>query len=198
MTQWPPKHAWLGSMVNCGVYFTEQHIYFLFLFLPVSVDFLIPALQSLWGQGDYKQEMDEMLAEQAVIQAAPPKSPVRLLRDRTIRWQLITIFLIYTCNMLSGMPAVRMQLILTNYRGCNKMSTWTIIASQNTTNVFLFSSFQITVFSYDIFLKAGIPSDKISYMIVGLGLSEITSSVLSVSNSFDLNWSSLKQSFCSL
>ncbi|KAL3059076.1 hypothetical protein OYC64_011083 [Pagothenia borchgrevinki] len=42
------------------------------------------ALQSLWGQGDYEQEMDEMLAEQAAIDAAPPKTPLQLLRDRTV------------------------------------------------------------------------------------------------------------------
>lgn len=87
-------------------------VFFLSVNYPLSVDFLIPALQSLWGQGDYKQEMDEMLAEQAIIEAAKPKNPLRLLTDGTIRWQLITMFLIYTCNMLSGMPAVRMQLIL--------------------------------------------------------------------------------------
>uniref|UniRef100_UPI0037E89F20 solute carrier family 2 member 9, like 1 n=1 Tax=Semicossyphus pulcher TaxID=241346 RepID=UPI0037E89F20 len=64
------------------------------------------ALQSLWGEGDYKQEMEEMLAEQAVIKAAPPKNPLQLLRDRTVRWQLITILIIYFCNLLSGMSAI--------------------------------------------------------------------------------------------
>uniref|UniRef100_A0A4W6D628 Solute carrier family 2 member 9, like 1 n=1 Tax=Lates calcarifer TaxID=8187 RepID=A0A4W6D628_LATCA len=67
------------------------------------------ALQSLWGTGDYKQEMDEMLIEQAAIEAAPPKNPLQLLRDRTVRWQLITMSLIYCCNQLSGMSAVRME-----------------------------------------------------------------------------------------
>uniref|UniRef100_A0A4W6D6D8 Solute carrier family 2 member 9, like 1 n=1 Tax=Lates calcarifer TaxID=8187 RepID=A0A4W6D6D8_LATCA len=64
------------------------------------------ALQSLWGTGDYKQEMDEMLIEQAAIEAAPPKNPLQLLRDRTVRWQLITMSLIYCCNQLSGMSAL--------------------------------------------------------------------------------------------
>ncbi|XP_026202731.1 solute carrier family 2 member 9, like 1 [Anabas testudineus] len=100
------------------------------------------ALQSLWGKGDYKQEMDEMLTEQVAIEAAPPKSPMQLLGDRTIRWQLITMSLIYCFNLLSGMPV-------------------------------------ISVFSYDIFLQAGIPRDNIGYIIVGLGLFEITSSMVS-------------------
>ncbi|XP_038551574.1 solute carrier family 2 member 9, like 1 [Micropterus salmoides] len=98
------------------------------------------ALQSLWGPGDYKQEMDEMLAEQAAIEAAPLKSPLQLLRDRTVRWQLITMSTIYCCNQLSGMPA-------------------------------------ISTFSFDIFLKADIPRDKIRYVTLGLGVSEIITSI---------------------
>ncbi|XP_019942139.1 solute carrier family 2 member 9, like 1 [Paralichthys olivaceus] len=64
------------------------------------------ALQTLWGPGDYKEEMDEMLTEQASIEAAPPKSLLQLLSDRTIRWQLISMSLIYSCNQLSGMSAI--------------------------------------------------------------------------------------------
>ncbi|XP_039652650.1 solute carrier family 2 member 9, like 1 isoform X1 [Perca fluviatilis] len=94
------------------------------------------ALQSLWGQGDYKQEMDEMLAEQAAIEAAPSKSPLQLLRDRTVRWQLLTMSIIYCCNQLSGITA-------------------------------------ISTFSFDIFLAAGVPRDKIRYVTLGLGISEM-------------------------
>ncbi|AWP03237.1 Solute carrier family 2 facilitated glucose transporter member 11' [Scophthalmus maximus] len=64
------------------------------------------ALQSLWGQGDYKEEMDEMLAEQSAMKAAPPKR-------------------------------------------------------------------QINIFSFDIFMEAGIPRDMIRYITLGLGVSEI-------------------------
>ncbi|KAG7229583.1 hypothetical protein INR49_012598 [Caranx melampygus] len=98
------------------------------------------ALQSLWGQGDYKQEMDEMLTEQAAIDAAPPKTPLMLLRDRTVRWQLVTMSLIYAFNQLSGMSS-------------------------------------ISTFSFDIFLKAGIPRDKIRYITLSLGVAEITTTV---------------------
>ncbi|XP_074474634.1 solute carrier family 2, facilitated glucose transporter member 9-like [Sebastes fasciatus] len=94
------------------------------------------ALQSLWGQGDYKQEMDEMLAEQVAIEAAPLRSPLQVLRDRTVRWQLLTMAVIYTCNQMSGMSA-------------------------------------ISTFSFDVFLKAGIPRDKIRYVTLGLGVCEI-------------------------
>ncbi|KAM7402557.1 hypothetical protein PAMP_017785 [Pampus punctatissimus] len=98
------------------------------------------ALQSLWGQGDFKQEMDEMLAEQAAIEAAPPKNTLQLLRDKTVRWQLITMSTIYCCNQLSGMSA-------------------------------------ISTFSFDIFRKAGIPRDQIRYVTLGLGVSEILTSL---------------------
>uniref|UniRef100_A0A3P8RPX1 Solute carrier family 2 member 9, like 1 n=1 Tax=Amphiprion percula TaxID=161767 RepID=A0A3P8RPX1_AMPPE len=60
-----------------------------YLFIEKGDDKECKKLQSLWGQGDYKQEMDEMLIEQAAIEAAPPKNPLQLLRDRTVRWQLI-------------------------------------------------------------------------------------------------------------
>ncbi|XP_034546618.1 solute carrier family 2 member 9, like 1, partial [Notolabrus celidotus] len=94
------------------------------------------ALQRLWGKGDYKMEMEEMLAEQAAINAAKPKTPLQLLKDRSVRWQLITMVTIYVCNLMSGMTAV-------------------------------------SVFSFDIFLQAGIPKDMIRYVTLGLGLTEI-------------------------
>ncbi|XP_041639803.1 solute carrier family 2 member 9, like 1 [Cheilinus undulatus] len=94
------------------------------------------ALQTLWGKGDYKQEMEEMLAEQEAIKRALPKNPLQLLRDGTVRWQLVTILIIYFCTQMSGMSA-------------------------------------INVFSFDIFLKVGIPKDMIRYVTLGLGLTEI-------------------------
>ncbi|KAM8916765.1 solute carrier family 2 member 9, like 1 [Spinachia spinachia] len=98
------------------------------------------ALQSLWGEGDYKQEMDEMLTEQAAIEAAPPKSTLQLLRDRNVRWQLLVMSVVYCCNQLSGIPA-------------------------------------INIFSFDVFQKAGIPTDKIRYVTLGLGVSQIITSI---------------------
>ncbi|KAK7916739.1 hypothetical protein WMY93_012500 [Mugilogobius chulae] len=64
------------------------------------------ALQSLWGPGDYKEEMEEMLVEQAAIEASRPKSPLQLLRSRTSSWALFTLFLICGCNQMSGMSMV--------------------------------------------------------------------------------------------
>ncbi|CAL9705021.1 unnamed protein product [Knipowitschia caucasica] len=64
------------------------------------------ALQSLWGPGDYKEEMEEMLMEKAAMEAAPPKSPLQLLSSRTVGWALFTLFLICGCNQMSGMSMV--------------------------------------------------------------------------------------------
>uniref|UniRef100_A0A3Q2NWS5 Solute carrier family 2 member 9, like 1 n=1 Tax=Fundulus heteroclitus TaxID=8078 RepID=A0A3Q2NWS5_FUNHE len=117
-----------------------------YLFLEKGDDKACKRLQRLWGKGDYKQEVEEMLIEQTALEASPPKSPLQLLKDQTVRWQLITIFIIYFCNRMSGMSA-------------------------------------ISTFSFDIFLKAGVPKDKIRYVTLGLGISEILTSI-----SCDLSW----------
>ncbi|XP_014327786.1 solute carrier family 2, facilitated glucose transporter member 9-like [Xiphophorus maculatus] len=98
------------------------------------------ALQSLWGKGDYKQEMEEMLIEHMALEASPPKSPLRLMRDRTVRWQLVTMLVVYCCNQMSGMSVV-------------------------------------STFSFDIFLNSGVPKDKIRYVTLGLGISEMLTSI---------------------
>ncbi|KAF7642317.1 hypothetical protein LDENG_00260440, partial [Lucifuga dentata] len=94
------------------------------------------ALQSLWGQGEYEEEIEEMKAEQVAIEVAQPKGPLLLLRDSSIRWQLITMLVIRGCMVFSGMST-------------------------------------ISIFSYDIFLEAGIPPENIRYITLGLGVSEI-------------------------
>uniref|UniRef100_M3ZIE7 Solute carrier family 2, facilitated glucose transporter member 5 n=1 Tax=Xiphophorus maculatus TaxID=8083 RepID=M3ZIE7_XIPMA len=104
------------------------------------------ALQSLWGKGDYKQEMEEMLIEHMALEASPPKSPLRLMRDRTVRWQLVTMLVVYCCNQMSGMSVV-------------------------------------STFSFDIFLNSGVPKDKIRYVTLGLGISEMLTSISCVSKS---------------
>uniref|UniRef100_A0A4W5KVU2 Solute carrier family 2 member 9, like 1 n=1 Tax=Hucho hucho TaxID=62062 RepID=A0A4W5KVU2_9TELE len=102
------------------------------------------ALQSLWGRGEYKLEMMEMVLEQAAIKGETSKSLLELLRDRSVRWQLITMVVIYGCIQFSGITA-------------------------------------ISVFSFDIFKEAGIPLDKIRYVTLGIGVSEVLTSITCVS-----------------
>ncbi|KAM6980848.1 solute carrier family 2 member 9, like 1 [Aplochiton taeniatus] len=98
------------------------------------------ALQSLWGRGEYQLEMEEMLTEQASIKGVNSKSLLQLLKDRSVRWQLITMVVIYTSIQFSGISA-------------------------------------ISVFSFDIFLEAGIPREKIRYVTLGVGVSEVLTSI---------------------
>lgn len=64
------------------------------------------ALQTIWGEGEYREDMDEMLAEQAALERAPPKSALQLLKSKDVRWQLVSISVIVCCNGLSGISAV--------------------------------------------------------------------------------------------
>ncbi|KAL1265661.1 hypothetical protein QQF64_003688 [Cirrhinus molitorella] len=98
------------------------------------------ALQLLWGPGDYKIEIQEMLAEQAVIGKEHNKSLLDLLREKNLRWQVLSILVINGCIQFSGVSA-------------------------------------FSVFSFNIFLEAGIPEDKIRYVTLGIGASEVLISI---------------------
>lgn len=50
-----------------------------------------------------------MLAEQAALERAPPKSLLQFLRSRDIRWQLVSISVIVCCCQLSGITVVTTQ-----------------------------------------------------------------------------------------
>lgn len=50
--------------------------------------------------------MDEMLAEQAALKRAPLKSTLQFLKDKDIRWQLVSISVIVCCCQLSGITVV--------------------------------------------------------------------------------------------
>uniref|UniRef100_A0A3B3RI80 Solute carrier family 2 member 9, like 1 n=1 Tax=Paramormyrops kingsleyae TaxID=1676925 RepID=A0A3B3RI80_9TELE len=99
------------------------------------------ALQTLWGVGEYKVEMEEMMLEQVAIKGQPSKSVVGLMRDHLVRWQLLTIMVITFSIQFSGVSA-------------------------------------ISSFSYSVLMEAGIPSDKIRYVTLGLGISEVMTSIV--------------------
>lgn len=64
------------------------------------------ALQCLWGPGNYKLEIEEMVEEQAVIGEEHNKSLMDLLRDKHLRWQIFSLLVINGCIQFSGMSAV--------------------------------------------------------------------------------------------
>ncbi|XP_015733520.1 solute carrier family 2, facilitated glucose transporter member 11-like isoform X3 [Coturnix japonica] len=66
----------------------------------------IKAVKQLWGDGDYMAEVDDMTAEQEAIRGEKSKSVCDLIRDKSVRWQFITLFLVCSCMQLIGVNVV--------------------------------------------------------------------------------------------
>ncbi|XP_076879408.1 solute carrier family 2, facilitated glucose transporter member 9-like [Brachyhypopomus gauderio] len=98
------------------------------------------ALQCLWGPGEYEKEIEEMLEEQASLKGERSKTLQELLRDKSVRWQLLTLLVLNEGIQLCGISG-------------------------------------ISVFSFSIFQEAGIPVDKIRYVTLGVGMSEIFTNI---------------------
>ncbi|NWS75736.1 GTR9 protein, partial [Crotophaga sulcirostris] len=104
------------------------------------------AVKQLWGDGDHMAEINDMMAEQEAIHGEKAKSVCDLFHDKTVRWQLITLFLVSSCTQLIGV------------------------------NVVYF-------YAYNVFIEAGIPPAQTHYVSLGVGITEILSTVLCVSGS---------------
>ncbi|NXQ65433.1 GTR9 protein, partial [Quiscalus mexicanus] len=102
------------------------------------------AVKQLWGDGDHLAEINDMVSEQRAIGGEKAKSVWDLLRDRAVRWQLITLLLVVSCIQLLGANVVYS-------------------------------------YAYSIFTKAGIPPAQTHYVSLGIGTTEILSTVLCVS-----------------
>uniref|UniRef100_A0AAY5EIU2 Solute carrier family 2 member 9, like 1 n=1 Tax=Electrophorus electricus TaxID=8005 RepID=A0AAY5EIU2_ELEEL len=100
------------------------------------------ALQFLWGPGEYQKEIEEMLVEQEALRGQRNKTLRHLLKDRSVRWQLLTLVVVNEGIQFCGIF------------GVNKL-----------------------VFSFSIFQEAGIPVDKIRYVTLGVGMSEILTNI---------------------
>lgn len=77
--------------------------------LEPGVIFSLPplsAVKQLWGDGDHMAEIDDMVAEQEAIRGEKAKHVCDLFRDRAVRWQFITLFLVCSCMQLIGANAV--------------------------------------------------------------------------------------------
>ncbi|XP_061076856.1 solute carrier family 2 member 9, like 1 [Conger conger] len=98
------------------------------------------ALQTLWGEGDMKMEIAEMLAEQDAIKGQSSQSLLQLLTDRRVRWQVLSILVINVGIQFCGISA-------------------------------------ISAFSFNIFQEVNIPLDKIRYVTLGVGASEVLTSI---------------------
>lgn len=67
-------------------------------------------MKQLWGDGDHMAEIDDMMAEQEAIHGEKSKSVCDLFRDKAVRWQLITLFLVSSCMQFIGVNVVRVLL----------------------------------------------------------------------------------------
>uniref|UniRef100_A0A665UZL2 Solute carrier family 2, facilitated glucose transporter member 5 n=1 Tax=Echeneis naucrates TaxID=173247 RepID=A0A665UZL2_ECHNA len=85
-------------------------------FLPESPKFLLlnrgdtqacgKALNMLWGNKDFSDEVEEMLKEKSALQSSRSLSVMELFQDKTVRWQLTTIIVFFITLQLSGINAV--------------------------------------------------------------------------------------------
>ncbi|OXB85054.1 UNVERIFIED_CONTAM: hypothetical protein H355_016176 [Colinus virginianus] len=101
----------------------------------------IKAVKQLWGDGDHMAEVDEMIAEQEAICGEKAKSVCDLVRDKSVRWQFITLFLVSSCMQLIGVNTVYF-------------------------------------YAYNVFLKVGISPAQTRYVSLGVGITEILTTVL--------------------
>ncbi|XP_078523937.1 solute carrier family 2, facilitated glucose transporter member 11 isoform X1 [Lissotriton helveticus] len=103
-------------------------------------DSCISALKRLRGNSDLSSEMEEMLAEQAAIKGQKAKGLWDLFRDRSVRWQLITVIVLSSAMQLCGNDSM-----------------------------YFYASF--------VFQEAGIPYEKIQYVVIGTGSCEFITSI---------------------
>ncbi|KFO70345.1 Solute carrier family 2, facilitated glucose transporter member 5, partial [Cuculus canorus] len=66
----------------------------------------LKAVKQLWGDGDYRAEIDDMMTEQEAILGEKAKSICDLFHDKSVRWQFITLFLVASCTQLIGVNVV--------------------------------------------------------------------------------------------
>ncbi|TKS84548.1 Solute carrier family 2, facilitated glucose transporter member 9 [Collichthys lucidus] len=64
------------------------------------------ALGRLWGNKDHSMEVEEMLEEKAALQNVRSHSVMELIRNQTVRWELLTILVTFTALQLCGINAV--------------------------------------------------------------------------------------------
>uniref|UniRef100_A0A3B5L6F2 Solute carrier family 2 member 11, like n=1 Tax=Xiphophorus couchianus TaxID=32473 RepID=A0A3B5L6F2_9TELE len=64
------------------------------------------AFRKLWGKKDYSKEVVEMLEEKAALQSIRSCSVLELIQNRTVRWQVLTIVIVFFALQFSGINAV--------------------------------------------------------------------------------------------
>lgn len=143
------------------------------------------ALKLLHG-ASCDREWDNIKEERNNAAGVQAKRPWELFTDRTIRWQLLTIFLLNAAQQLNGINAV-----CTQTRGPppdSSLPPSVSVARETYTKaaqgLFLFFQnvfLQIYFYTNYLFQQAGIPSDKIPYVTIGTGACECITALTCVS-----------------
>lgn len=69
----------------------------------------LSALIWFHGQDKYHGEKEDIERERDSSVGIKPKKPWELFKDRSLRWQLLTLFVIHTFQQLNGINAVCIQ-----------------------------------------------------------------------------------------
>ncbi|KAK0142070.1 Solute carrier family 2, facilitated glucose transporter member 11 [Merluccius polli] len=64
------------------------------------------ALKQLNGSGNFEKEREDMESERILAIGVQAKKPWELFKDRSLRWQLLTIFVINSAQQLNGINAI--------------------------------------------------------------------------------------------
>ncbi|XP_075048309.1 solute carrier family 2, facilitated glucose transporter member 11-like, partial [Mixophyes fleayi] len=113
------------------------------LCIPWLPDVYAVALQRLSGNCDCSSGKEETIVEQATIEAESPKGLFDLVRDPSVRKQLLTVAVLSSAMQLCGNDS-------------------------------------IYFYASSIFEAAGIPSEMIQYVVIGLGSCELLTSIISI------------------
>ncbi|KAI9533859.1 hypothetical protein NQZ68_018227 [Dissostichus eleginoides] len=154
----------------------------------------IEALKWYRPKGNIQAEVDEMQEEQRSLSSIHTISVWGLLRDRCVRWQVITIMVLNIGMQLSGIDAKTLnnQMHQRDYtrqltqehlgsgpgraggslRGKHASAALLIYVYEN------FKAAMIWFYTNDIFRDAGIPDLNIQYTTVGTGAIEVLSGML--------------------
>uniref|UniRef100_A0A4W5P9C7 Solute carrier family 2 member 11, like n=1 Tax=Hucho hucho TaxID=62062 RepID=A0A4W5P9C7_9TELE len=121
------------------------------------------AILRLWGNRDHSAEVEKMLVEHASMNGVRSHTVLDLILDQTIRWQLLTILVVFTTLQFSGINAVScMKLVHEDIVfGSDVTHTLTVYSyTQENLDYFCFLIFFVFCFLSGLFVWYNVPETK--------------------------------------